>query len=382
MSPPGRKRKHDPTIPAHIDQSKLPTGLYWDRTGNGRWYVLEQVEGRRKAKTVATSRARLSELHAIMEARGGIDRSTLNWLLEQFHDSVQFKTKLAPRTRRDYEKYQKAIRALPTKAGKPLGQLIVSRLNLAFMQRLFDAIAKTHPTKANHLLRYLRRVFNWAMPRGFCTTNPCDGAEQAKETRAVRVPERTTLAALLAFAEQAGSTKAHTKGSVSPYLWNLLELAYLCRLRPIEVITLTDAHVTDEGIHTNRRKGSRDVVVQWTPRLRLAIDTAIARRAQIWTDRKRPTQIRPELRPIIVTESGEQLQRSSLDSAWQRLMRAAVVAGVITAEQKFGMHALKHRGITDTTGTRADKRQASGHKSDSMMDVYDHSVPAVKPTAD
>ena len=61
----GAPRKHDPTIPAHIDQTKLPRGLYWDRSGNGRWYVIEDHPdgGPRRKKTVAGPRARLSELH-------------------------------------------------------------------------------------------------------------------------------------------------------------------------------------------------------------------------------------------------------------------------------------------------------------------------------
>ena len=32
-----RNRKHNPTIPAHIDQAKIPRGIYWDATGRGRW---------------------------------------------------------------------------------------------------------------------------------------------------------------------------------------------------------------------------------------------------------------------------------------------------------------------------------------------------------
>lgn len=41
---------------------------------------------------------------------------------------------------------------------------------------------------------------------------------------------------------------------------------------------------------------------------------------------------------------------------------------------RFGLHSLKHRGVTDTKG---DKKAASGHKTDAMMDVYDHSLPTV-----
>ena len=32
----GRKRKFNPLIPEHIDQSALPQGLYWE---DNRWYV-------------------------------------------------------------------------------------------------------------------------------------------------------------------------------------------------------------------------------------------------------------------------------------------------------------------------------------------------------
>jgi hypothetical protein len=42
-------------------------------------------------------------------------------------------------------------------------------------------------------------------------------------------------------------------------------------------------------------------------------------------------------------------------------MPRAIEAKVITEEQRFTPHGLKHRGVTDTKGTKADKRQASGH---------------------
>ena len=39
MASRGRPRKHHPSIPSHIDQARLPKGLYWDTSGAGRWYV-------------------------------------------------------------------------------------------------------------------------------------------------------------------------------------------------------------------------------------------------------------------------------------------------------------------------------------------------------
>lgn len=76
------------------------------------------------------------------------------------------------------------------------------------------------------------------------------------------------------------------------------------------------------------------------------------------------------------------LAGASLDTAWQRFITLAIADGAVTPEERFALHDLKRRGITDTVGTRADKQEASGHRDAKMMDVYDHSVPIVSPSAD
>lgn len=52
-------------------------------------------------------------------------------------------------------------------------------------------------------------------------------------------------------------------------------IAYACRLRGIELVTLTDANATEVGVLSNRRKGSRDNVTRWTPELRGAWDALV-----------------------------------------------------------------------------------------------------------
>jgi hypothetical protein len=107
----------------------------------------------------------------------------------------------------------------------------------------------------------------------------------------------------------------------------------------------------------------------------------VATRAATLARTRRPIAIKPEERLLLVSEDGTALSKSSLDTAWQRFMAMAIKAGVITQEHRFGLHDLKRKGITDTPGTRADKQQASGHRSESMMDVYDMSVAIVDPSA-
>lgn len=267
-------------------------------------------------------------------------------------------------------------------AAPKLGTLQVARLSPPLMQRLVDTIAGDGtPTKANALLRYLRRTFAWGVARGHCAANPCKGIEAATERKQRTLPTHAAIAAVTTFAQERGALQARTEGSVAPYLWLVIELAYLCRLRGIEVITLTDANLTADGIRTNRTKGSRDNVVRWTPRLRAVVDAALEERKRA-TPANRPTPIAAEARHLIVGEGGTPLRKSSLDSAWQRMIRAAIDAGVIAQDQRFALHAMKHRGITDTPGTRGEKQLASGHKTAAMLDVYDHSVPTVDPAAE
>ncbi|WP_261517299.1 site-specific integrase [Chromohalobacter canadensis] len=376
---PGPKRRHNPAIPAHIDQARLPAGIYFDARGRGRWYVQYRDEaGKLRRNNIADAKATLSELHRIVEQRNGIDRESLRYLADQFHDSAQFK-ELAPKSRQDYEWCRSVLVEMPTKLGKPLGDLATRQFKPALVQRIVDKIAaEGTPSKANHLLRYLRRLFRWGINRGYCDSNPAQGVESAKERQQRRLPAPETIQALVAFARDRGQRTRGEKGACAPYLWIVMELAYICRLRGIEIITLTDANSTSDGVLTNRRKGSRDSVIRWYPRLRAAWNAATERRDLIWKDRGKPVPMHPEERPLIVAADGDELRKSSLDTAWQRLIKMAIEEEVIAKEERFGLHDLKRRGITDTKGNRHEKQEASGHRSPAMMDVYDLSVPLVQ----
>ncbi|WP_282235838.1 phage integrase central domain-containing protein [Salinicola endophyticus] len=372
------RRRHHPAIPAHIDQSRLPPGIYFDARGRGRWYRQYRDEANRlRRRNVADAQATLDELRQIAADRDGLDRDSLAYLAAAFHAAEQFQ-QLAPRTQQDYAWCRKLLIEMPTKLGKPLGELPTRQFQPALVQRLVDRIASDGtPAKANHLLRYLRRLFRWGINRGYCDTNPARGVEAARERRRRRLPELETVAALTEFARERGQRRRGEAGACAPYLWIVMELAYICRLRGIEVVTLTDAHHTPAGVHTNRRKGSRDSVIRWYPRLRHAWDAATRHRDALWRARALPVPQDAAARPLIVAADGAALQKSSLDSAWQRFIRLAIAERVIRPEQRFGLHDLKRRGITDTAGTRHDKLEASGHRSAAMMDVYDLSVPLV-----
>lgn len=374
-----RARRHDPTIPAHIDQKAIPAGVYWDRSGKGRWFRFVTKDGKPKRETLAGREAKLSELHAMVESANAA-RGTVAWVLGEFHDSTDFR-KLAAGTKRDYGFTRTAVETFPTKLGLPLGKLKVALLSRTVIQRIVEKIAKGgHPTKANKVLRYLRRCFSWGCNHLGLKDNPGEGVTAVQERQRRRLPSEAVYAAVRDFAQRQGALKAHTQGSVAPYLWIVMELSYLLRLRGIETITLTEASADAEGIQTNRRKRSRDNVVEWNPRLRAVWDAALLLRKTTMERKRTPEALRPQERIVFVAQDGNPLSKSGLDTAWQRLMAMGIREGVWTADQRFGLHDLKRKGGTDTAGNSAEKRDALG-VTEAMMPVYDHSVPRVKPSA-
>ncbi|MCF5721004.1 site-specific integrase [Pseudomonas syringae] len=378
-----RKRKHNPHIPAHIDQAALPAAVYFDQRNEGVWYTLHRDEtGTQRRRNIAPASVSLAELHQIMDEASNVDRGTLRYVCAQFHDSDRYK-KLSSKTHDDYCYSRDVLLKIPTKLGKPLGDLAVRKFTSALVQRIVDRLAdEGTPSKAAHALRYLRRVLQWGRNRGFLEVNPALGIEAPVERKQRRLPNHQVMDALIDRAIARGLLQRNEKGGCPEYLGYVMELAYLCRLRGIEVVTLTDENELATGILTNRRKGSRDNIVRWTPRLRKAWDNAKTYRAKIWAKRKTAIPITPSRRNIIVASHGGPLRKTSLDTAWQRFITLALSDDFITTEQRFALHDLKRRGITDTVGNRADKQEASGHRDAKMMDVYDYSIPIVSPSAE
>ncbi|HHA2735544.1 MULTISPECIES: integrase [Stenotrophomonas] len=380
----GRKRKFNPEIPGHIDQGSLPRGLYWE---DGRWYVIDpHPEGVGRIKTtVANGKARLSDLHAIMEGRGGGSlRGSLDHLTGIFKTSSEY-LDLSAKSREGYDYCATKACGYLLRDGRMLGQQRVEHLSVPVLQRVVETLATGRPASgrlpaipatpaaANRVASYLRRLFAWGIRHGHCATNPADGIRKVREKRDARMPDHDSFDAVLQFARKCASRQAHTAGSCPPYLPAVMVLAYAVRLRGIEVDTLTDAHLQHEGIRSNRRKGSRDNVTLWTKELRAAVKWLQGYRDERMQAHGRPIPIKPEQRRLLVSESGTPLTKSALDSAWQRMVRRAIAEGVIEKGQRFALHGLKHRGITDS-----EDKGAGGHVTEAMRQLYDHSVPVVK----
>ncbi|ALO46616.1 site-specific integrase [Pseudohongiella spirulinae] len=382
----GRPRSRKPACPAHIDARKLPDYCYWDGSGKGHWYTkIKDPDGKWRRRKVAGPRATLADLHKEMEALAGRPLDCLNWLADKFEKSAKFKS-VSERMQDDWTYCQGVVCTYPSKQpGVLIGQIPLSAWKPALVQKLIDGITETRgPSSAKHCHSYIKRVFNWGIARGYCASNPCPRGviELPKERQRRRLPAPALVAKLVAFARERSARPSRTKGSCPHYIWLALELAYLNRLRGIEVFALTDACELDDGLLCQRTKGSGASVTRWNPRLREVFSEAQKLRSEIFRKSGRPIPFRPEDRFLMVTTGGKRIAESSWQSAWARFMKLAVREGVITEEEKFGLHDMKRRGLTDTKGTKADKLEAGGHSSLQMLKVYDHSIPVVDAVAE
>lgn len=351
MSP--RKRVSAPNLPKEIRLRDIPQGVYWDPSGNGRWFVFVLKDGRKSRRTIARSDARASDLHRIVEETAGVDHTSLSYLIDQFQESNDFH-RLSARTQSDYLAQARIAKALKLQTGT-LGAMRVTSMSSPGFRQLMNAMAAT-PTKANHLARYLKRVFSYGVEYGICKSNPLKGVKMLREVKAHKMPE----------------PKDHTDflATIDGWLWAACEIAYLCRLRRVEVVTLTDANATAEGVMSNRRKGSRDNVTTWTPRLRAAWEAAVKARDAKWDRMKKPVPMRADARPIFVGVHGDRMTEAGFSGMFGKAMRKF-------GGNRFSIHGLKHRGITDTSD-----KTAGGHKTEAMRQRYDHEVPKHRPSGE
>lgn len=380
----GRRRALSTVVPSHIDPTKLPQRCYWDPSGRGHWYTKFTVDGKSRRAKIAGPTARLSDLHKIMEHRNGVTVDCLNWLWSKFKESPQF-TQLSKSSQDDWSYCSRIIEQHPTKIpGLKVGQVALVEWTPVLMQKLIDQIAKTRgPSAAAHTARYLRRICNWSVLRGYLRSSPVpERFEMPKERQLRRLPTKLVVSNLVTFGQESAGRPAHTKGSCAAYIPWTLVLASRCRLRGIEVFDLTDASLVPAGIVCRRRKGSQDNITQWTPELRQVVQAAQAYRNQLWSEQGRPVPMDPAQRYLLVTDTGGQIKSSTWQSAWRRFLASAIAAGVITEDERFGLHDMKRRGATDTKGTKAQKMDATGHKSRSELDKYDFELPIVAASED
>lgn len=299
-------------------------------------------------------RAYLAAKEEIEAKLTGRKKFTLYWLRDEYHQSRQFK-ELAPKSQKNAELMSRLLEHAIKIDGQPatLGDLTAARLTTPMLRSLFEkrlAKYQSNGKKGSAMVNRERAWFSAMLTWGIqhieglgLPTNPCHGIKGFKEEPATRYVTDAEYDLQVEIASQ-----------LYPYMPVVYELAYLCAARGIEVTDLTKASIKDQGLEVDRRKGSEDNGILWTPRLQAAVAAAKA----MHKEGKVATMA------LLVNMHGQRLTKAAIESAQQRIKEKMEEIG--KGDVYWNLHALKRKGVSD-----AEDKRIAGHKTEAMQRRYD-----------
>ena len=322
----GRRRKAGSNLPKYV---YLKRGWYiWRRDMLGLGAPVRLVK----------ADSPMSAVWSAWEAVQRTDADSLSGLLGDYIDAA----KIAARTRTDYQAMATLIAGQKLTDGRTLGEIHADDPDVRFWRHYLDKLSDT-PVAANRRMQLIKAAYAWGFQRGRVRENATRGVSLFRETARTRYVTDAEYGAVLALAQ------AWAKSGRYPYLWIMMELAYLLRARRSEICTLQRRQIDGDRISWARAKGSKPEITIITPRLKAAIDAGKALESGI-------------ISPYIVHRRGQQIRKNAFDSAWRRLQDAAREAGLIG--ERFTFHDLKARGISD------HKDHYGGHRSGRQAEDY------------
>ena len=300
-----------------------------------------------RAVKLCPADAPISEVWRCYEEHVKHTVKNLSWLFSEYKLSKIFTQKAdSP------QKYQAdmitRICNYTMKSGKLFGSAELSRITPGAIRQYLDARERDgSPTAGNREVSLISVAWNWALERDLIQkANPCSVVRRNKEEPRTRY---------VTYEEYAA---AYVLASRYRYLQPAMELAYLCRMRRIEVLNAKRSQILEHGFDTLRAKGSRSAITLWSDRLRDAVNYQAGDVKSMY---------------IVHDTNGQKITEAAFKSAWTRLKIMMEGAGI----EPFNYHDLKSKGVSDFEG---DKLKASGHRDAKMLKVYDRKKHEIEST--
>lgn len=320
MSP--RRRSSKIKYPKGIDPAALPQAegktIAYDPRGRGRWAVRYYDGGVRKEAKLGNGTLTMAQIHkAFYDWLEGSNVDTLQGLSNSFQESVDF-TELAPRTQSDYKDCSKQICDLKTQSGARFGSAKLTRIRTATIREYRDARAKKAPTRAAHEIRYLKRLFNWAMEHEYMTMNPAAPIKLKGLTKPRdHYVEDTDYKGLINLAPLTIALAAH--------------IGLLTGRRRTDILNLKLSDLTKEGIQFEENKTGKYTLVIWSKELKATIELA-----------KKESKNKNSLF-LFPGIHGSRYSDNAFKSAWTRVSQEMVKQGL----NRFQFKDLRAKHATD-----------------------------------
>jgi integrase len=210
-----------------------------------------------------------------------------------------------------------------------------------------DLRGRKAPTAANRELELLSHVCTMAVEWGAMPFHPLAGLRKIRRPPRRRYPTDAEYLAVYRLA--------------SPMIRCVMDIALLTALRRGDILALTRANKTDNGLLVRTGKTGAEILFEWTPALCKVVDDAL----------RLPPQVR---QPIVCNRKGEAFTKNGFDSVWQRLMDKAT-----ESIERFQFRDLRRKSASD----EADELVAQarlGHTSVAITNrVYRVKPRQVKP---
>lgn len=245
-------------FPAHIDKTRLPKNVDWDPYG-GRWRYRRMVKGKRQIIRLGGKDMTLGDIHKAVEAAIDTPTDTFKTLSLRFLASYEFES-LKPRTQKGYEALHKFICNRTTKSGVLLGDMPLAAWTVGAVRKYREARRAESASGAAAELRYIKRLFSWAVEYEFMSDNPAKHVTLKGLAGADRhyIEDRDLLAALIA----------------APYRFALaIYMGYLTGRRRTDILEATRTkNLLPGGLYFEESKTDKESFFEWTPHLRKVID--------------------------------------------------------------------------------------------------------------
>ncbi len=268
---------------------------------------------------------------------------SLNVLFNKFLKSIEFND-LSPRTKKEYMTYAENICQFPLKSGSTLGQVpyksITSKIGLSYKKIRYKQARR----RGEMELSFFKRVFNWAVENEEIIDNPLRSVSINKKSGSKQNTPPTD--------EQFEFVYERARSVIQAAMM----IALCTRSRKSEVLQLTRDQLTHIGLDTNRLKGTRDSIIEWSNALHNTCN---------WDKGKHRF-----VQHIVHNRFGESYTVGGFNTEWQKLMEQVVK----DKGKPFTFHSIKHKSITDDQGNKQD---GSG-LTPQMVRLYDHSKPIVE----
>lgn len=279
---------------------------------------------------------RHEEEMAKLEMKAG----SMSELVGEFFDSPAF-VALSSASQKKYIKNAKKILTV-------FGKMSVDKIKPEHIRQYMDKRGKTVKTTANREHSFMSKVFSWGYERGKVKGNPCRGVKKFTEIPRDRYITDEEYNAVLRNADDV--VKA------------VMEISYCCAARVSDVLSLVRDQELPEGLYIKQGKTGKEQIKAWTDRLHRAVELA------------KSAQETKSFGRIVANTKGQRIPYDTFRNYWRKAKEKALAENP-ELKLDFTFHDIKAKAITDWTG---DKKQFSGHKTDSQVAVYDRKAEVVK----